>query len=237
MRCVLEQTSAPKRLARCLVAEELERWPGWQPSLRLPPEPDPLAEREEEEWALADRILAGSQFVIDGIHHVGGPVAESDRRAVRRRCRSLCSRPFPCRPGDGQPKAPRPVRWRGRIVEGCALPSGSACGSSVPTKSKRALPERSRSPADKLAPYARRRDVPWAGPPLADARAVPMGRRLRPPLPLGRLRHRRLRGAGGRRLRDHHAERRIGAVRSLGFRRDRADPECRSDRGRAPSTS
>jgi glycosyltransferase involved in cell wall biosynthesis len=73
VRCLLEQTSAPKRLAPGLVAEELERWPGWQPGLRLPPEPDPLAEREEEEWALADRIVAGSQFVIDGIHGVGGP--------------------------------------------------------------------------------------------------------------------------------------------------------------------
>jgi glycosyltransferase involved in cell wall biosynthesis len=73
IRCILEQTSAPKRLARGLVAEELERWPGWQPGLRLPPEPDPLAEREEEEWALADHIVAGSQFVVDGIHRCGGP--------------------------------------------------------------------------------------------------------------------------------------------------------------------
>lgn len=73
IRCVLEQTSAPKRLARHLVAEELERWPGWQPGLRLPPEPNPLAEREEEEWALADRIVAGSPFVTDGIRQCGGP--------------------------------------------------------------------------------------------------------------------------------------------------------------------
>jgi glycosyltransferase involved in cell wall biosynthesis len=73
IQCVLEQTSAPKRLARGLVAEELERWPGWQPGLRLPPEPDPLAQREEEEWALADRIIAGSPFVTEGIRQCGGP--------------------------------------------------------------------------------------------------------------------------------------------------------------------
>jgi glycosyltransferase involved in cell wall biosynthesis len=73
IRCFLEQTSAPKRLARHLVAEELERWPGWQPGLCLPPEPNPLAEREEEEWAHADRIIAGSPFVTDGIRQCGGP--------------------------------------------------------------------------------------------------------------------------------------------------------------------
>jgi glycosyltransferase involved in cell wall biosynthesis len=72
-RCLLEQTSAPKRLARRLVAEELQRWPGWQPGLRLPPEPNPLAEREAEEWEFADRIVAGSPFVADGIRQCDGP--------------------------------------------------------------------------------------------------------------------------------------------------------------------
>jgi glycosyltransferase involved in cell wall biosynthesis len=74
IRCVLDQTCAPRRLARDLIAEELERWPGWEPGTRLPPEPNPLAEREEAEWALADRILAGSPFVVDGIRQCGGPV-------------------------------------------------------------------------------------------------------------------------------------------------------------------
>jgi glycosyltransferase involved in cell wall biosynthesis len=73
IRCVLDQTSAPRRLARDLIAEELERWPGWQPGLRLPPEPDPLAEREAEEWELADRIVAGSPFVTDSMRQCGGP--------------------------------------------------------------------------------------------------------------------------------------------------------------------
>jgi glycosyltransferase involved in cell wall biosynthesis len=73
IHCILEQTIGPRRLARRLIAEELERWPGWEPGLRLPPEPDPLAEREEEEWALADRIVAGSPFVTDGTRQCGGP--------------------------------------------------------------------------------------------------------------------------------------------------------------------
>jgi glycosyltransferase involved in cell wall biosynthesis len=73
IHCVLEQTIGPRRLARRLLAKELECWPGWEPCLRLPPEPDPLAEREEEEWALADGIVAGSPFVADGIRQCGGP--------------------------------------------------------------------------------------------------------------------------------------------------------------------
>ena len=73
MRCILEQTSAPRQLLRDLIAEELERWPGWQLGLHLPPEPNPLADREAEEWELADRIVAGSRFVSDGIRQCGGP--------------------------------------------------------------------------------------------------------------------------------------------------------------------
>jgi glycosyltransferase involved in cell wall biosynthesis len=100
---VLDQTCAPRRLARALVAEELERWPGWQPGLSLPPDPNPLAEREEEEWALADRIIAGSQFVLDGIKRAGGPIrkvivvpygVDADRFAPDRRPRGNGRRPL-----------------------------------------------------------------------------------------------------------------------------------------------
>jgi glycosyltransferase involved in cell wall biosynthesis len=73
MRCLLEQTLAPRRVVRNLLAEERERWPGWEPGLPLPSGPDPLTEREEEEWALADRIVAGSPYVVDGIRRCRGP--------------------------------------------------------------------------------------------------------------------------------------------------------------------
>lgn len=73
MRCVLEQTSAPHAVMRRLVVEEIERWPGWEPDLRPPPEPDPLAEREKAEWRLADLVIAGSRFVADGIEACNGP--------------------------------------------------------------------------------------------------------------------------------------------------------------------
>jgi glycosyltransferase involved in cell wall biosynthesis len=73
VRCLLEQTVAPRQVLCRLLAEEAERWPGWEPGLHLPSGPDPLAEREQEEWALADRIVAGSPFVAEGISQCGGP--------------------------------------------------------------------------------------------------------------------------------------------------------------------
>jgi glycosyltransferase involved in cell wall biosynthesis len=73
IRCVLEQTLAPRQVLCRLLLEESERWPGWEPGLELPPGPDALAEREEEEWQLADRIVTGLSFVTDGIHQCGGP--------------------------------------------------------------------------------------------------------------------------------------------------------------------
>jgi glycosyltransferase involved in cell wall biosynthesis len=74
MRCVLEQTITPRPIMHCLLAEELERWPGWEPGLESPPGSDLLAQREEEEWQLADRIIAGSHFVVDGVRQWGGPM-------------------------------------------------------------------------------------------------------------------------------------------------------------------
>ena len=73
MRCILEQTIAPARVLSRLLTEELRRWPGWEPRLELASGPDPFAEREEEEWALADRIITGSAFVADAIRECGGP--------------------------------------------------------------------------------------------------------------------------------------------------------------------
>ena len=66
-RCVLEQTSNPKPIERALAAEEHKRWRDWisdQQKASSEPERD---EGEAEEWKLADRIVAGSKFVADGL--------------------------------------------------------------------------------------------------------------------------------------------------------------------------
>lgn len=64
---VLEQTIAPYSLVEPLLAEERERWPHWElanvPNVAW----QDLAEREQKEWEVADCIVCGSQFVVDGL--------------------------------------------------------------------------------------------------------------------------------------------------------------------------
>lgn len=72
--CVLEQTMAPYHVHDELISAEKKRWPEWQPDLQLARDKNPFGEREVREWELADRIFCGSQFVVDGIARLGGPV-------------------------------------------------------------------------------------------------------------------------------------------------------------------
>ena len=71
-RCILEQTIAPRRVQERIRKCEAERWPGWEA-----PEPDRFnaayADREAEEWELADLILGASDFVIHGLTACGAP--------------------------------------------------------------------------------------------------------------------------------------------------------------------
>jgi len=76
--CVLEQSIAPRNFELKLFEEESERWLGWQPQSFVKG-PDPLSEREAAEWALADRIVCGSDFVAQALAQEGVP---SDRIKV-----------------------------------------------------------------------------------------------------------------------------------------------------------
>jgi glycosyltransferase involved in cell wall biosynthesis len=75
-RCILDQTMAPHRHCRRLLARERRRWPGWDPAPVEPEDDTPLDGRETAEWALADLIVAGSAFVVDGIAAEGGPAGK-----------------------------------------------------------------------------------------------------------------------------------------------------------------
>jgi glycosyltransferase involved in cell wall biosynthesis len=79
LRCMLEQTMVPLAVANRLLGEEAERWPGWEPGLQIDDE-GPLADRERREWQLADRVIAGSQFVLGALHQCG--VSEAKCRVV-----------------------------------------------------------------------------------------------------------------------------------------------------------
>src|SRR5438477_374648 len=72
LRAIVEQTIAPCRIERALLAQEQAAFPRWEG-----PEDDRLDElmaREEAEWREASLILCGSEFVREGIRHSGGPV-------------------------------------------------------------------------------------------------------------------------------------------------------------------
>lgn len=74
LRTILDQTAAPWRWNAALLRQEAERWPGWEAD---PAELDAsgrLAAREEAEWALADAVVAGSQFAKAALGEAGGPV-------------------------------------------------------------------------------------------------------------------------------------------------------------------
>lgn len=67
LKCILEQTSSPKRIESALMEEEQQLWPDWEEDKYLYRLDPAMMEREEKEWALADLVIAGSQFVVDGL--------------------------------------------------------------------------------------------------------------------------------------------------------------------------
>jgi glycosyltransferase involved in cell wall biosynthesis len=63
---VLEQTIAPLGIEQSLLQAERERHPGWEaPAVAASDVEHAFEMRERSEWALADRILCGSEFVMD----------------------------------------------------------------------------------------------------------------------------------------------------------------------------
>jgi glycosyltransferase involved in cell wall biosynthesis len=74
LRCVMEQTIAPKGIERALLYEEHKRYPGWEVE-SYDAHSDELISREEAEWNAADLVLCGSEFVREGIIQMGGPGA------------------------------------------------------------------------------------------------------------------------------------------------------------------
>ena len=74
IRCVLDQTAAPWKFNTRLLQGEMEKWPGWECD---PIDIDPngvMTGREEREWELADRVICGSEFVIEAAKEVGAPI-------------------------------------------------------------------------------------------------------------------------------------------------------------------
>jgi glycosyltransferase involved in cell wall biosynthesis len=73
LKTVTEQSIAPREITFRILAEECDRYPGWETPMPNAQEIAVLTEREREEWALSDVILCGSEFVAHGIGACGGP--------------------------------------------------------------------------------------------------------------------------------------------------------------------
>lgn len=72
-RAVMEQTVIPFRSFQKIVVKEQSLFPAWS-KIEDKGNYDWFAEREEEEWHLADMIICGSEFVKRSIADCGGPV-------------------------------------------------------------------------------------------------------------------------------------------------------------------
>ena len=74
LKIFVDQITAPWQVEESILKEERQRWPNWESGATSEGDWRPLADREAQEWALADCILCGSAFVQEGIGKVAGPV-------------------------------------------------------------------------------------------------------------------------------------------------------------------
>ncbi len=74
LKTVMEQTIAPRAVELEILAEAVQRYPGWAKAIPSGPNIDAFIAREEEEWQHADLILCGSEFVCNAVVSRGGPV-------------------------------------------------------------------------------------------------------------------------------------------------------------------
>ncbi len=72
-RAIMEQTIAPRLIEQRLLEREFQQFSQWQEGSLTDGLWTQFADREEKEWRQAERILCGSQFVVDGIREAGGP--------------------------------------------------------------------------------------------------------------------------------------------------------------------
>lgn len=76
IKMILEQIAAPIAFDEKLLADERERWPGWEAGGAAPSDWQPVADRESAEWKLADRIVCGSDYVVSAMSKEDGPVGK-----------------------------------------------------------------------------------------------------------------------------------------------------------------
>jgi glycosyltransferase involved in cell wall biosynthesis len=76
IRGVMEQTIAPRSVEWALLKDEAQRFPGWEAPTAKDSMMEDYCAREAAEWATADVVVCGSEFVRDGILSCGGDPAK-----------------------------------------------------------------------------------------------------------------------------------------------------------------
>lgn len=71
MNCIVDQTAAPVAWDASLLAAEREKWPDWYSERESIEGWQDLSDRETAEWALADRIICPSDYVMDCLRKSG----------------------------------------------------------------------------------------------------------------------------------------------------------------------
>ncbi len=72
LKGIVEQTIAPRAVERVSLKEEVARFPDWEPPAEAGSMMEEYCARESAEWAAADLIVCGSEFVREGIVSCGG---------------------------------------------------------------------------------------------------------------------------------------------------------------------
>lgn len=75
---ILDQNSAGYRTFREVTQKEQGHWSGWEAGINGGEDGDPLTEREEREWILADGVVAPSDFVVQSLQARGVPAEKID---------------------------------------------------------------------------------------------------------------------------------------------------------------
>ena len=72
LKGMVEQTIAPRSIEWSLLREEAARFPDWEPPAREGSIMEEYCAREAAEWAAADLVVCGSEFVREGVIASGG---------------------------------------------------------------------------------------------------------------------------------------------------------------------
>jgi glycosyltransferase involved in cell wall biosynthesis len=76
LKGIFEQTIAPRSIEWALLKEEAQRFDGWETPAAKDSMMEDYCARESAEWAAADLVICGSEFVREGIIRCGGDPAK-----------------------------------------------------------------------------------------------------------------------------------------------------------------